>query len=144
MEVQMKINIVYYTGSGNTQMIADSIFEAVEDLGIEGSNEFVSNVTANVVIDADILFLGSPAMNDENVEEYEFRPFFDDLLPMLEGKRVVLFGSYDWGEGVWIENWEREIIDAGGIVERKFAYQWEPTEEQLKEAYEETKTLLLM
>lgn len=144
MEVQMKINIVYYTGSGNTQMIADSIFEAVEDLGIEGSNEFVSNVTANSVIDADILFLGSPAMNDENVEEYEFRPFFDDLLPMLEGKRVVLFGSYDWGEGVWIENWEREIIDAGGIVERKFAYQWEPTEEQLKEAYEETKTLLTM
>lgn len=144
MEVQMKINIVYYTGSGNTQMIADSIFEAVEDLGIEGSNEFVSNVTANAVIDADILFLGSPAMNDENVEEYEFRPFFDDLLPMLEGKRVVLFGSYDWGEGVWIENWEREIIDAGGIVERKFAYQWEPTEEQLKEAYEETKTLLTM
>lgn len=140
----MKINIVYYTGSGNTQMIADSIFEAVEDLGIEGSNEFVSNVTANAVIDADILFLGSPAMNDENVEEYEFRPFFDDLLPMLEGKRVVLFGSYDWGEGVWIENWEREIIDAGGIVERKFAYQWEPTEEQLKEAYEETKTLLTM
>lgn len=144
MEVQMKINIVYYTGSGNTQMIADSIFEAVEDLGIEGSNEFVSNVTANAVIDADILFLGSPAMNDENVEEYEFRPFFDDLLPMLEGKRVVLFGSYDWGEGVWIENWEREIIDAGGIVERKFAYQWEPTEEQLKEAYEETKILLTM
>lgn len=140
----MKINIVYYTGSGNTQMIADSIFEAVEDLDIEGSNEFVSNVTANAVIDADILFLGSPAMNDENVEEYEFRPFFDDLLPMLEGKRVVLFGSYDWGEGVWIENWEREIIDAGGIVERKFAYQWEPTEEQLKEAYEETKTLLTM
>lgn len=140
----MKINIVYYSASGNTQMIADSISEAVEDLGIEGSNDFVSDVTAESVIDADVLFLGSPAMNDENVEEYEFRPFFDELLPMLSGKRIVLFGSYDWGEGVWIENWEQEIVDAGGIVERKFAYQWEPTEEQLKEAYEETKTVLSM
>ncbi|MDE8142992.1 flavodoxin domain-containing protein [Erysipelothrix rhusiopathiae] len=140
----MKINIVYYSASGNTQMIADSIFEAVEDLGIEGSNDFVSDVTAESVIDADVLFLGSPAMNDENVEEYEFRPFFDELLPMLSGKRIVLFGSYDWGEGVWIENWEQEIVGAGGIVERKFAYQWEPTEEQLKEAYEETKTVLSM
>ena len=35
---------------------------------------------------------------DEELEESEFEPFFSDLEGKASGKKVALFGSYDWGD----------------------------------------------
>lgn len=128
----MKPTIVYWTGSGNTQIMAETILEAIEDMGIECENHYVSDVSAEDVADADIFFLGCPAMSGEDVEEYEFRPFLDDLKPFLVGKKAVLFGSYDWGDGEWMVSWNQEMTDAGAEVLHRFEVQWEPNDDQIK------------
>lgn len=138
----MKAVIVYWTGSGNTQIMADSIQEAIEDMDLECEYYQVSETSAEEVKDADIFFLGSPAMNDENVEEYEFRPFQDDLNPHLSGKKVVMFGSYDWGEAEWMENWKQEMNDVGAQIMDTFVVQWEPNDDQLKEIYDKTQEIM--
>lgn len=131
----MKVEIVYWTGSGNTQMIADSLFAACMDKGYETNNNYVLDAEVETVKDADVIMLGCPAMSGEALEEYEFRPFFDDLLPHLENKKVVLFGSYDWGDGQWMLDWEAEVKAAGAqLIGSGLAYQWTPTVEQLAEA----------
>ena len=129
----MKPTIVYWTGSGNTQIIADAIQEAIESLGFQVANNYVSDISVDEVKDADIFYLGCPAMSGEDVEEYEFRPFLNDLKPFLDGKKVVLFGSYDWGDGEWMDNWTKEMNETGSIVVDTFQIQWEPNDEQLEE-----------
>lgn len=132
----MKTEVIYWTGSGNTQVMADAVFEALEDAGCEANLHYVSDVTAEDVKDADFFFLGCPSMSGENVEEYEFRPFYDDLKPYLKGKPVVMFGSYDWGDGEWMATWIEEMNEAGADVRKTIIYQWEPSDEQVAETYE--------
>ena len=132
----MNARVVYWTGSGNTQMMADAIFEALEDAGVDVEINSVSEVSAEEVKDADYLFLGCPSMSGEDVEEYEFRPFYDDLKPYLDGKPVVMFGSYDWGDGEWMDSWIEEMNSVNADVKFTMIYQWEPTDEQLKEIYD--------
>lgn len=133
--------VVYWTGSGNTQVIADAVFEALEDAGWTGELRTVSEVEADDVKDAEMLFLGCPSMSGEDVEEYEFRPFLDDLKPLVDGKPVVLFGSYDWGDGEWMDSWVEEMSSVGAKVVLTLIYQWEPTDEQVVETYEKVTAL---
>ena len=51
-------------------------------------------------------------MGAEVLEEYEFEPFFTALEPFLQGKKVVIFGSYGWG-GSFMSDWEQRIKAAG-------------------------------
>ena len=138
----MKASVVFWTGSGNTQMMADSVFEALEDAGIDASLNNVSEVEADDVKDSDIFFLGCPSMSGEDVEEYEFRPFYDDLKPYLKAKPVVMFGSYDWGDGEWMDSWKEEMKSIEAEVKETYIYQWEPTDEQLKEIYDSVTNLV--
>ncbi|HAL63898.1 MAG TPA: flavodoxin, partial [Clostridiales bacterium] len=62
----------------------------------------------------DTLILGCPAMGAEVLEESEFEPFFAELEPNLSGKNIALFGSYGWGDGEWMREWEKRVTDAGG------------------------------
>lgn len=129
----MKPTIAYWTGSGNTQIIAEKIQETIESMGTLVECHYVSDISAEDIADADILFLGCPSMSGENVEEYEFRPFLDDLKPLIEGKKAVLFGSYDWGDQEWMVSWVEEMNEANIEVVKTLAYRWEPTEENLEE-----------
>lgn len=58
----------------------------------------------------------APAMGDEELEDTEFLPMYDAVEPLLEGKRVALFGSYDWNDGEWMELWEQRAEEAGLVV----------------------------
>ncbi len=137
----MKVNIVYWTGSGNTLMIADALYQGAEDGGHTVNSVYVNDMSAEDFAKADILCLGCPAMSGEDIEEYEFRPYYEDLKPYLEGKKVILFGSFDWGEGEWMQKWTAETKDVGADVIHSLAYQWTPEQEQLDEAYEIAKHL---
>ena len=85
----MKAQVIFWTGSGNTQMIADSVFESLEDCGVDAAIHFVSDTSADEVAGADFYCLGCPSMSGENIEEYEFRPFFEDLKPYIQDKPVI-------------------------------------------------------
>lgn len=56
---------------------------------------------------------GCPSMGAEQLEESEFEPMFSDCEPKLKGKRIALFGSYGWGDGQWMRDWEASCISHG-------------------------------
>ena len=125
----MKTSIVFYSATGNTETMANYILGILEDKGQDVTIDFVGDVQAGDVADSDLIVLGSPAMSNEDVEDYEFRPFFDELKPSLENKNVILFGSYDWGDGEWMDNWSRETLEANANILATFIAQLEPSEE---------------
>ena len=52
-------------------------------------------------------------MGDEVLEEDEFAPMFESCEAKLSGKNIALFGSYGWGDGEWMRNWEEQCKNAG-------------------------------
>lgn len=108
-----KISIIYWTSTGNTEGMANAIAEGVKSAGAEVTLLNVNEASVSDVTDADKVILGCPSMGAEQLEEYEFRPFFDSIKDALSGKPVALFGSYDWGDGAWMRDWEQEVRDAG-------------------------------
>ena len=111
----MKKIVVYWSGTGNTLEIANKI---AEDLGCEAVS--VSDTTAQDVLANDLIVFGCPAMGAEELEEDEFKPFYESVMQSIGDKKVALFGSYGWGDGEWMRNWEQEVssnlVTSGLIV----------------------------
>ncbi len=108
-----KTAVIYWSGTGNTEAMANEIAGAVNASG--GACELfnVSEITADQAAEYDNLVLGCPAMGAEVLEEGEFEPFFEELEGKLKGKNVALFGSYGWGDGEWMRTWQERVTDAG-------------------------------
>ena len=108
-----QIPVIFWTGTGNTQMMADAVAEAINAAGAEAVVKNISEITADEAAGYDALALGCPAMGAEVLEECEFEPFFTELEGKLAGKKVALFGSYGWGGGEWMRTWEDDCAAAG-------------------------------
>ena len=104
----MKVAVVYWTGTGNTQMMAEAVVEGIQAAGGEAQLYYASDFTPEMVAEVDALAFGCPSMGAEVLEESEFEPMFEDVAPHLGGKPVALFGSYGWGDGEWMRNWQEE------------------------------------
>ena len=110
-----KINIIFWSGTGNTEAMAEAIYNGSE----KSKNSkllTVDKATIDDVKEADVLFLGCPSMGVEELEESEMEPFMESISKDILGKKIVLFGSYGWGDGEWMQNWEQRIKDCGGII----------------------------
>ena len=108
-----KTAIIYWSGTGNTEAMASAILEGAKAVNPDAAYFTVSEVSAGDAAEYDTLILGCPAMGAEVLEESEFEPFFTDLKSKLSGKTVALFGSYGWGDGEWMRDWEKRVTDAG-------------------------------
>lgn len=108
-----KVAIIYWSQSGNTQMMADAIKAGAEGAGAEVSIFEVSQINVQDALAFDKIAFGCPAMGAEVLEEMEFEPFFEEIEGKLAGKKVALFGSYDWGDGEWMRNWYERTDKAG-------------------------------
>lgn len=111
-----KVAVVYWSGTGNTEAMAKLVAQGVADKGGEAEVIQASDFSASRVDEFDAFAFGSPAMGDEEIEDTEFQPMYDEVEPLLGDKKVVLFGSYEWNEGAWIENWEERAQEAGTNV----------------------------
>ena len=100
-----KIAIVYWSGTGNTEAMANAVAEGAKNAGGEISMFTATEFSADRVADFDAIAFGCPAMGSEVLEEAEFEPMFSDLERSLGGKRIALFGSYGWGDGQWMRDW---------------------------------------
>ena len=94
-----KVAIVYWSGTGNTEAMADLIAQGVRAAGGTADLVHAADFTAERVEDYDALAFGCPAMGDEELEDMEFLPMYDQVEPHLAGHKVVLFGSYEWNDG---------------------------------------------
>ena len=104
-----KIPVIYWSGTGNTKLMAEAVAEGI---GAAAVLKSVGDMTAEQAAGYSALALGCSAMGAEVLEEYEFEPFFTALEPLLQGKKVVIFGSYGWG-GSYINDWEQRVKAAG-------------------------------
>ena len=111
----MKVSVVYWSGTGNTEAMANAVAEGAKSAGAEVELLPVSAASADVV-DSDVLLMGCPAMGAEELEEGEFEPFFSSVEGLLSGKKIGLFGSYDWGDGEWMRTWQQRVEAAGGVM----------------------------
>ena len=104
-----KIAVIYWSGTGNTAIMANEIAAGIgTDAEVFSVDAFHGNVA-----DYDKIAFGCSAMGDEVLEEAEFEPFFTAVEGSLKGKKVALFGSYGWGDGQWMRDWEKDCDDAG-------------------------------
>ncbi len=106
----MKSAVIYWSGTGNTEMMAKAIAEGA------GAELFsVSEFSGNIA-DYDRIAFGCSAMGAEVLEEDEFEPFFTSIEGSLYGKTIALFGSYGWGDGEWMRNWEERVKEDGAVL----------------------------
>jgi flavodoxin short chain len=108
-----KVIIVYWSGTGNTEKVAELIAKGASDKGASVVSKTVGEAAVTELADYDVVAFGSPSMGVETIEEAEMEPFFSDAVPTLGGKKVALFGSYGWGDGEWLRTWAGRVRDAG-------------------------------
>ncbi len=106
-----KVAVIYWSGTGNTEAMANAVAQGAKDAGAEV--EVLNCADVKGVDGYDAVALGCPAMGSEELEDGEFLPMLESIKPSLPGKKVALFGSYDWGMGEWLENWEARCADKG-------------------------------
>ena len=113
----MKVAIVFWSGTGNTEAMAEILQSAIKENGNEAELISASSFNAQSVSDYDALAFGCPAMGSEVLEEDEFEPMFSQVESSLSGKKVALFGSYGWGDCEWMREWEsRTEADGAKVV----------------------------
>lgn len=108
-----KTAVVFWSATGNTEAMADAVKEGAAQAGAEVSVFSASDFSADKAAEFDSIAFGCPAMGDEVLEEDEFQPMFDAVLPALKDKKIGLFGSYGWGDGQWMRDWEETCKSAG-------------------------------
>ena len=114
-----KIAVVYWSGTGNTEQMANAVAEGAKEAGAEVSTLTADQFSAAKVAEFDAIAFGCPAMGAETLEEDEFEPMFTGCESALSGKKLALFGSYGWGDGEWMRDWENDVKAAGGELVRE-------------------------
>ncbi len=132
------IMIVYWSGTGNTQKMAVGIAEGAKADDIEVKMTTVDAAVKEDVLKADGIALGCPAMGNEILEESDMEPFVESLLTEnLQGKPFALFGSFDWGDGQWMRDWQERMEASGAkMVADGLTVQGTPDEEGMAESKE--------
>ena len=111
-----KIAVVYWSGTGNTEAMANAVLEGAKGKGADAVL-FTSAEFDDSMMDAyDAVAFGCPAMGDEVLEESKFEPMFSSCESKLSGKKIALFGSYGWGDGEWMREWETNCKQAGAVL----------------------------
>jgi flavodoxin short chain len=138
-----KIFITYWSGSGNTETMANSVAKGAGENGGEVVVKPVGSASIDMVKGADAMAFGSPAMGAEVLEEGEMEPFIASLGSAdVQGKKLGLFGSYDWGDGQWMRDWVERMKGLGAAVDGEgIIAQLEPDEAALTRCYELGKRL---
>ena len=112
----MKTAIVYWSGTGNTEAMANAVADGARAAGAEADLFTCDSFSETMVDDYDTIAFGCPSMGAEQLEEDEFEPMFNACAPKLSGKRIALFGSYGWGDGEWMRNWQEQCNELGAVL----------------------------
>lgn len=111
-----KIAVVYWSGTGNTQAMAEAVLAGAKEAGAEAELFTSAEFAPDSIGDYDAIAFGCPSMGAEQLEESEFEPMFISCEPNLRGKKVALFGSYGWGDGEWMRSWEETCKNDGAVM----------------------------
>ncbi len=127
------VTVIYWSSTGNTEKMAEGIAEGAKTDGINVILKNVSEASPEDVFGSDAVALGCPSMGAEELDNDEMEPFVEALNnEKIKGKPVALFGSYDWGDGEWMRNWEERMKGYGAnVIEEGLIINLTPDEEGL-------------
>ena len=111
-----KVAVVYWSGTGNTEQMANAVLDGINKAGGEAELFTASEFDTSAVSTYDAIAFGCSAMGDEQLEDSEFEPMFNACEPALNGKKIALFGSYGWGDGEWMRSWEETCRNDGAVL----------------------------
>ena len=109
----MKIAVVYWSSTGNTESMAQAVVEGAKKAGTETELFTATEFDGGKMDGFDAVAFGCPAMGAEELEDTEFAPMFEGCEGKLSGKKIALFGSYGWGDGEWMRTWEETCQSKG-------------------------------
>ncbi len=124
VNIMSKIAVVYWSMTGNTELMAESVVEGAKSAGAEVDLIRCEEFTSEKIADYDAFAFGCPAMGSESLEEEAFQPMWDSVKKKLDGKKVAFFGSYNWNDGEWMRDWQEEADTLGlnRVVESIISY----------------------
>ena len=109
----MKIAVVYWSSTGNTESMAQAVVEGAKKAGAETELFTATEFDGDKMDGFNAVAFGCPAMGAEELEDTEFAPMFEGCEGKLSGKKIALFGSYGWGDGEWMRTWEETCQSKG-------------------------------
>ena len=112
-DIMSKVDVVYWSGTGNTAAMADAVAKGATNAGAEVTCADTSTFDSSKLSEYSGVALGCPAMGAEQLDDAEFEPFYESIKGSLGGKKVGLFGSYGWGDGEWMRTWQADARDSG-------------------------------
>ena len=115
MILMSKAAIVYWSSTGNTEAMANAVLEGAQAAGAQAELIAAGEFSGAMLEGYDAVAFGCPAMGAEVLEEDEFEPMFTGCEAGLSGRKIGLFGSYGWGDGQWMRDWQ-ERCEADGAV----------------------------
>lgn len=110
-----KVYVIYWSQTGNTLAMANAIGAGIEEAGAQADVLEVGSANIGDIKDAAGFALGCPAMGAEELEDSEMEPFVSEVEKIAAGKTIALFGSYGWGDGEWMRNWEETCVRDGAV-----------------------------
>lgn len=111
-----KAAVIYWSGTGNTELMAVKIKNGMDKTSTGTEMFKAAKFDVSTVDEYDKLALGCPSMGAEELEDSEFEPMFADIENKLKGKKVALFGSYGWGDGQWMRDWQDRVLKDGALL----------------------------
>lgn len=134
--------IIYWSGTGNTENMATGVMDGAKSEGVNVKLLSVQEAKVEDVLKADAVALGCPSMGSEQLEESEMEPFIESISDAIEGKDTALFGSYGWGNGEWMADWQERMKSYGArVIEDGLIINNEPDEEGIEKCKELGKLL---
>lgn len=134
--------VIYFSSTGNTEIMAKAVAEGMTDAGASVEVLEFENAEVSLLDGENAFALGCSAMGAEELDDAYAEPFVAELESKISGKKVVLFGSYDWGDGEWMRTWEERLTNAGAVVLETVIANNEPDDEAVESCKEAGKKLV--
>ncbi len=130
-----KVTVLYWSGTGNTEIMANAIADGVKNAGNPVDVVKFEDANKDMVINSELIAFGCPSMGAEVLEEEFVDPFIESLKDVnFAEKSIALFGSYDWGDGEWMRNWEEQMKGFGAtLVDDGLILQLEPDDDGIQD-----------
>ncbi len=111
-----QVLVVYWSGTGNTEQMAQAVADGATSSGADVQLKEAGDIRAEHADKYTRIAFGCPSMGGEELEDIVMEPFFAEVEKKLTGKKVALFGSYGWGDGQWMRDWEERVRSAGAVL----------------------------
>ena len=88
----MNAAVVYWSGTGNTEAMAQAVAEGIQAAGGTAEVCEVGQTDADTISKFDKIALGCPSMGAEQLEDSEMEPFVEELEPMISVSSYFCLG----------------------------------------------------